>query len=71
MTGNENWDFLYAYMYLRFWPSNVPMISDLNITVSREEDYLVDQKKTYSLETHSMHLDVPRSAVTLCYFVTL
>ena len=31
MTGNENWDFLYAYMYLRFWPSNVPMISDLNI----------------------------------------
>ena len=30
MTGKENWDFLYAYMYLRFWPSNVPMISDLN-----------------------------------------
>ena len=33
MTGNENWDFLYAYMYFRFWPSSVPMISDLNVGV--------------------------------------
>ena len=33
MKGNENWDLLYAYMYLRFWPSNVPMISYLNIDI--------------------------------------
>ena len=37
MTENKNWDFYYICVFLRCWPSNVPMICDLNIYRIMEE----------------------------------